>query len=175
MEVRPYSYFQWCGYFSGYHLLRQMSSQCGSQKLLQGLVSHELTAYFSIFNLFKFHELWPYQKHVNQIILNCLTLSSLALRIFEAFIRILLIPNLSFNQTLLTFLFCETDLNDSIDSESCSLCERRSFFCIGLISRKLSGLLLVFSTGFTSCSVFLLFPVSITFFVIVHGFWFCFI
>ena len=30
----------------GCHLLRQMSSQEGSQKLLQGLVSHELTAYF---------------------------------------------------------------------------------------------------------------------------------
>ena len=29
-----------------------MSSQWGSQKLLQGLVSHELTAYLSVFNLF---------------------------------------------------------------------------------------------------------------------------
>ena len=36
----------------GCHLLEQMSSQCGSQKLLQGLVSHELTAYLSVFNLF---------------------------------------------------------------------------------------------------------------------------
>ena len=34
------------------HLLRQMSSQRGSQKSLQGLVSHELTVYLSIFNLF---------------------------------------------------------------------------------------------------------------------------
>ena len=41
------------------------------QKLLQGLVSHELKAYLSIFNQFKLNELWPYyQKHVNQIILN---------------------------------------------------------------------------------------------------------
>ena len=41
------------------------------QKLLQELVSHELTAYLSIFNQFKLNELWPfYQKHVNQIILN---------------------------------------------------------------------------------------------------------
>ena len=32
-------------------------------------------AYLSIFNLFKFNELWPYyQKHVNQIILNHITL-----------------------------------------------------------------------------------------------------
>ena len=29
-----------------------MSSQWGSQKLLQGFVSHELTAYFSVFNLY---------------------------------------------------------------------------------------------------------------------------
>ena len=40
---------------------------------------------------------------------------------------------------------------------SCSLLE--------LISRKLSGFLLMFSTGFTSLSVLLLFPLSITFFV----------
>ena len=35
----------------GCHLLRKMSSQCGSQKLLQVLVSHEFTAYLSIFFL----------------------------------------------------------------------------------------------------------------------------
>ena len=54
MEVCPYSYFRWCGYFRGpgYHLLWQMSSQWGSQKLLQGLVSHELTAHLSVFNLY---------------------------------------------------------------------------------------------------------------------------
>ena len=38
--------------FPGCHLLRQKSSQWGSQKLLQGLMSHELTAYLSVFNLF---------------------------------------------------------------------------------------------------------------------------
>ena len=36
----------------GCYLLRQMSSQWGSQKLHQGLVSYEITAYLSIFNLF---------------------------------------------------------------------------------------------------------------------------
>ena len=60
--------------FSCCHLLWQMSFQWGSQKLLQRLVSHELTAYLSIFNLSKLNELWPYQKHVNQIILNRTTL-----------------------------------------------------------------------------------------------------
>ena len=55
----------------GCQFLRQMSSQWGSQQLLQGLVSHELTAYFYLFNLFKLNESWPhYQKHVNKIILN---------------------------------------------------------------------------------------------------------
>ena len=59
----------------GCHFLQHMSSQGGSQKLLQGLVPYELTAYVSVFNLFKIPELWPnYQKHVNQIILNGTTL-----------------------------------------------------------------------------------------------------
>ena len=35
----------------GCHLLQLMSSQWESQKLPQGLVSHELTAYLSVFNL----------------------------------------------------------------------------------------------------------------------------
>ena len=74
------------------------------KKLLQGLVSHELTAYLSIFNLFKLSELWPYyHNHVNQIILNRINLS-LALQIFKAFIWILLTVNPSLNQTLLKFL-----------------------------------------------------------------------
>ena len=69
------------------------------------MVSHEVTAYLSIFNLFKLNELWPYyQKHANKIILNRITLSSLALRMVEVFVRILSIVNLSLNQTLLTFL-----------------------------------------------------------------------
>ena len=37
---------------AGCHLLRQISSQRGSQKSLLGLVSHELTPYLSIFKLF---------------------------------------------------------------------------------------------------------------------------
>ena len=35
----------------GCHLLQQMSSQWGSQKLLQGLVPHELTPYLSVFGV----------------------------------------------------------------------------------------------------------------------------
>ena len=67
-------------------------------------MNSQLTILF--FNLFKLNELWPYyQKHVNQIILNCTTLP-LALRIFGAFVRILIIANLSLNKTVLTFLLC---------------------------------------------------------------------
>ena len=59
----------------GCNLLQQMSSQWESQKLLQGLVSHELTAYLSVFDLFLTNVLWPYfQKDVNQITLNHTTL-----------------------------------------------------------------------------------------------------
>ena len=36
----------------GYHLAQHMSSQWGLQKLLQWLVSHELTAFLSVFDLF---------------------------------------------------------------------------------------------------------------------------
>ena len=46
--------------------------------------------------------------------------------------------------------------------------------CTGLISRKLCGFLFMFSTSFTSLSVLLLFLLSITFFVVTHGFWFYF-
>ena len=42
-------------------------------------------------------------------------------------------------------------------------------------TRKLCKFLLMFSIGFISLSVLLLFPVSITFFVFVHGFSFYFI
>ena len=55
-----------------------------------------------------------------------------------------------------------------------SLCERRTSFCTGLISRKLCRFYL-FSTGFTSLSALLLFPLSIIFFSFVHSFWFHFI
>ena len=57
------------------------------------------------------NELWPYyQKHVNQMILNRTTLLSLALRIFEVFVRILLIVTLSLNQTWMTQLILAISL-----------------------------------------------------------------
>ena len=54
MEVCPYSYFGGVDISEvpECHLLRQMSSQWGLQKLVQGLVLHEFTVYLSVFNLF---------------------------------------------------------------------------------------------------------------------------
>ena len=86
---------------SGRHLFRQMSSQWGSQKLLQLLVSQESQPTFLILNSMK----WPYyQKDINQVNLNPTTPWNLALRILELVIWILLDVNLSLNQILLTFL-----------------------------------------------------------------------
>ena len=56
-----------------------------------------------------------------------------------------------------------------------SLCEGKTSFCTGFISKKLCKFLLMFFIGFTSLSVLLLFLQSITFFVFTHGLWFYFI
>ena len=77
---------------------------------------------------------------------------------------------------------CETNLVDSIYSgnfsvrcylpliqkDSSTHMHRTSFY-MGLISIKLCRFFLMFSTGFISLSVLLLFPLSIAFFVFVHG------
>ena len=83
----------------------------------------------------------------------------------------------------------ETNLDDSIDSRNFSV---RGYLLLirkdsmthmhslavyvkeGLLE-KLCGFFLMFSTGFTSLSVLLLFLLSITFFVVMHGFRFYFI
>ena len=52
---------------------------------------------------------------------------------------------------------------------SCSLCEGRTTFCIGFVSRKSAD------SGFTSFSVLLIFTLAIAFFVFVYGFWYYFI
>ena len=54
---------------------------------------------------------------------------------------------------------------------SCSSYKKRACFCTGLISRKFCWLLLMFSTGFTSLSILLLFPLLITF-IVMHSFFF---
>ena len=83
------------------------------------------------------------------------TLWNLALWILKVFVQILLNVNLESNSPEILTL-CETNLDDSIDSEnfslkfsfnlkgfcysyawSCSLCEGRTSFCTGRIPRKL--------------------------------------
>ena len=91
---------------------------------------------------------------------------------------------------------CETNLDDSINSGNFSvrgylpLIRKDSSthmhgltvyvkeglpFGMGSISRKPCRFLFMFSTGFTSPHVLLLFPLLITFFSVVHGFQFYFI
>ena len=63
MEVRPYSYFWWCGYFRGPWISFVTTDEFSVKVVkitLQGLVSHELTAYLSIFNIFQLNELYQY-------------------------------------------------------------------------------------------------------------------
>ena len=142
---------------------------------------------FFYFNLFLLNELWPYyQKDANQITLNRITLWSLALQKFEALNHILLIVNLSLNQTLQTFLLYErqtwmtrlilaislwglSSFNLKRFYYSCtwsrSSCDRRTSFCMGCTSRKLCRFLLMFLTGYTSLIFLLLLPPSITLFV----------
>ena len=101
----------------GCHLLQRTSSLLRvTKKLIQGLVSHRLTAYLSVFDLFLTkRDEWIYQKDVNEITLNHTILKNLTLRIIETFVWILLNANLSLNQTLLT------SSDDSIDSGKFSL------------------------------------------------------
>ena len=54
MEVCPCSYFQWCVYFWGLWVSFVTTDEflVRIKNLLQGLVSHELTVYLSVFDLF---------------------------------------------------------------------------------------------------------------------------
>ena len=111
----------------------------------------------------------------------------------EAFVWILLIVNRQSNSPDILVL-CETNLDDSIDSGNFSL---RGYLSLiwkdssahmhhlavyvkeGLpfawdLSRKLCRFLFKFSTGFTSLSILLLFPLSITFISFVHSFFILF-
>ena len=100
--------------------------------------------------------------------------------------------NIFLNQTLLTFLLCETNLNESIDSGNFSV---RGYlllirkdpsthmhvltvyvkeglpFAQDLSQKTLQILTYVFDWFcFTQCSVLVLFPLLITFFVFAHSF-----
>ena len=84
-----------------------MSSHCGSQKLLQGLVSYELTDYLSVFELCLTHEMAIlskvcklYESH-NSVKLSFTNILGLCSNFVECEYFLAL---------------CETNLHDSIDS-----------------------------------------------------------
>ena len=162
-----------------------MSPQWGSQQLLQGLLSHELAAWQAIFNLFKLNELWvilskackpDYFESHNSLKLSLTNIQGLCSNFvdYESF--------LESNSPDIVAL-CETNLDDLIDSGNFSV---RGY--LPLIqndsSSHMHGLTLYVKEGLpfvqnlsleNSLSVLLLFPLSITFFIFVHGFWFYFI
>ena len=123
--------------------------------------------YLSFFDVFLTDELWLYyQKDINQIILNLTILRNLALQICEVSAWILLNVNLPESTSPDILALCESWLswfwqfvcervflfNPKGFCHSCawccSLCEARTSFCMGLISRKLYRFLLMFLTDF---------------------------
>ena len=152
----------------GCHLLWQMSSQWDSKKLLQRLVSHELTAYLSVFNLLltqwimvilskgykpdnfepqnslklSFTNFWglcsnsvEYESFLESDSPAVLTLCETKLGWLNWFWQFLCEGWFFFNLQKINYLY----------AWSCSLTESGTSFCSGLISRKLCGLLLMFS------------------------------
>ena len=84
-------------------------------------MSHELTAYFSIFNLFKLDELCPYQQHVNQIVLNCITLKLDFTNITDLHSNFVDCESSHESNSPNILALCETNLDDSIDSGNFSV------------------------------------------------------
>ena len=177
-----------------------ISSQWGSQKLLHGLFCHELTAYLSVFDLFLTRLilaiLWKgrkpeiFKSH-NSLKLSFVNIWNLHSNFAFKFCWMRIFPwtKLSlhsssmwdelgwlnwFWQFLKSFIPWINGFSYKYEWTS-SLFEGRPFFCMGLIFRELCRFLLMFLIGFTSLSVILLFPLSITFFIFMHGFWFYFI
>ena len=148
-------------------------------------MSHELAAWQAIFNLFKLNKLWvilskackpDYFESHNSLKLSLTNIQGLCSNFvdYESF--------LESNSPDIVAL-CETNLDDLIDSGNFSV---RGY--LPLIqndsSSHMHGLTLYVKEGLpfvqnlsleNSLSVLLLFPLSITFFIFVHGFQFYFI
>ena len=164
MEVCPYSYFWWGGYYqrSWVSFVTTDEFSVRVTKLLQRLVSHELTAYLHVFNLFLAEwimtMLWKGSKPHNFEPQN-----SLKLWIFvecESFLEsdspdilALCETNLEWFNWFWQFL-CDRLFSFSLKrfyysyACSCSLCERRASFCTGRISRKILTVLLFWISFF---------------------------
>ena len=165
----------------------------GHKNYFKVLVSHELTVYLSVFNLFLIQWIMAILpkgcKPVNFEPHNSLKLSFTS-------IWVLCSNFVECESFLESNALCETNLDDPVDSGNFSVRGYLPLICkdsttnmhglavylkegltfgSGHISRKLCQFLLMFWTGFTSLTVLLLFPLLITFFVVIHGFWFYFI
>ena len=123
IELCLYRFFWWCGYSQGTRMSRNTSSQWLSQKLLQGLVSRELTAYLSVFDLFLTQWIMAilskgckpdnFEPH-NSLKLSFTNIWNLHSNFIhcKSFLE-------SNSPNILTL--CETNLNDSIDSGNFSV------------------------------------------------------
>ena len=192
---RFYNCFQWCGYFWGPRVSFVMTdeSQWGSQKLLQGLMSHEILTYISVFNLFLTQWIMAilskgckpgnFEPH------NSLKLSFTNISGFHSsFVKC---ESFLESNSLDILVLCEINLDDSINSAHFSV---RGYLPIiwkdsitymhGVTIYVKYGLAFAWDLSlknyedsylyfdclyFTQC---LLFPLLITFFVFMHSFWF---
>ena len=90
---------------AGCHFVQQISSQCGSQKLIPGSCLINSQPAFLIYTSFWCNQMAVLSKKcANQITLNHTSLWNFALPIFEVFVLILLHVILSLNKTALIFL-----------------------------------------------------------------------
>ena len=126
MEVCPYCYVRWCGYLWGPRVSFVTTDEFSvrvAKKLLQGLVSHELTAYRSVFNLFL--TLWimvilskgckpDHVEQHNSLKFSFMNIWSLHSNSIECE------SSLESNSPDILAV-CETNLDDSIDSENFSV------------------------------------------------------
>ena len=131
----PHTLCVTCPEVPGCHLLREMSSQWGAQKLLQGLVSYELIAYLSVFDIILTQLimaiLWKGCKPNNFESRNSQKISFTniqGLRFFvecESFLK-------SNSPDILAL--CETNLDDSIDSGNFSVTSHLPSDCMIFLS-----------------------------------------
>ena len=171
MEVCPYSYFRWCGYFWGpwvsFVLTDEFSVRVTKYTTRIGVSwNHSLPfCFWSIFNWMK----CPfYPKDVNQITLkthNSLKLSFTNVQgLCSNFVEY---ESFHESNTPDVLALCEANFDGSIDSGNfceglssfnpkalcysyaCFLSEGKTSFWTGLISRYLCGFLLMLWTGFT--------------------------
>ena len=200
MEVCPYSYYRWCGYFRGpwvsFAVVMTNEFSARVTKITSRVGVSWTHSHLSVFTLFLTQWIMAilskgckpdnFESH-NSLKLSFMNICGLRLNFVEC--EFFLESNSPYILAL-----CESNLDDSIDSDKFSV---RGYLPLiqkdsithkhGLavyvkerlpFERDLSlencGFLLMFSIGFTSLCILLLFPLLITF-IFMHSFWFCFI